>query len=136
MDGSDQTERRSSRSNVMLTATLQLAGGSREVVLRNLSQDGALVRGEDLPPEGTRILFHRQGLCVQGRVAWLHQEHAGIAFEELLFPKEMLRHVPPAEYKPPPVIKRRPGLLTKPLTRAEQQLVEQWASESPHALGG
>ncbi len=136
MDGSEQTERRSSRSNVMLTATLQFPGASLEVVLRNLSQDGALIRGEDLPAEGTRVLFHRHGLSVQARIAWLHKEHAGVAFEEPLFPKEMLRHVPPTERKPPPVIKRRPGLLTKPLTPAERQLIEQWACESPHTLGG
>ncbi|MBA3526109.1 MAG: PilZ domain-containing protein [Sphingomonas sp.] len=136
MDGFDQTERRSSRSNVMLTATLQLPGTSLEVVLRNLSQDGALVRGEDLPVEGARVLFHRQGLCVQARIAWVHKEHAGVAFEEPLFPREMLRHVPPGGRKPPPVIKRRPGLSPKPLTSAEQQLIEQWASDSPRALGG
>lgn len=70
------------------------------------------------------------------RIAWRHQEHAGVAFEEPLFPREMLRHVPPAEHKPPPAIKRRPGLLTKPLTPAERLLVEQWACDSPHTLGG
>lgn len=136
MDESDQTERRSTRSNVMLTAMLQSQSAALEVVLRNLSQDGALVRGEDLPAEGTRVLFHRQGLCVQARIAWVHKDHAGVAFEEPLFPKEMLRHVPTAEPRPPVEIKRRPGLSAKPLTSSEQFLIEQWASESPRALGG
>lgn len=136
MDASDQTERRSSRSNVMLKAMLEAPGASLEVVLRNLSQDGALVRGDDLPHEGTRVLFHRQGLSVPARIAWLHKQHAGVAFDEPLFPKEMLRHVPPADRKPPPIIKRRPGLSTKPLTDAEQRLIEQWACDSPLSLGG
>lgn len=135
MNGSSQIERRSSRSNVMLTATLDAPGGSLEVVLRNLSQDGALVRADGLPEEGTPVLFHRQGLCVPGRIAWLHLDHAGVAFDEQLFPKEMLRHVPPNDRKPPPAIKRRPGLSSKPLTPAEQHLIEQWATDSPLALG-
>ena len=136
MDQSGVIERRSSRSNVMLQATLETSGGSKTVVLRNLSQDGALVRGEDLPEEGTRVLFHRQGLCVPGRIAWLHSSHAGLAFDEPLFPKEMLRHVPPTEQRPAPAIKRRPGLAAKPLTAVEQRMIEQWAAESsPYTLG-
>lgn len=137
MDQSGLTERRSSRSQVLLKAMLQIQGGSLEVVLRNLSQQGALVHGENMPAEGTRILFHRQGLCVPGRVAWLHGEHAGLSFDEPLFPREMLRHVPPTAHKsPPPEIKRRPGLAAKPLTPAERQLIEQWAATSPCTLGG
>ena len=127
--------RRSQRSNVMLQATLELAGASLPVVLRNLSKDGALVRGGELPEAGTRVLFHRQGLSVPSRVAWLHGEHAGIAFDSPLFPREMLRHVPPTESKPPPDIKRRPGLAPQPLTRAERMLIERWATESPSTLG-
>jgi hypothetical protein len=135
MEGSDHTERRSSRSNVMLRASLELAGASQEVLLRNLSQHGALVKGEDLPPAGARVLFHRQGLCVPACVAWLHRDHAGIAFDEPLFPKEMLRHVPACGRRPPPEIKRRPGLAARPLTEAEQRIIEQWAV-APNALGG
>ena len=131
-----QTERRSNRSNVMLTAILDAPGGSLEVVLRNLSQDGALVRADGLPDEGTPVLFHRQGLCVPAKIAWLHAELAGIAFDEPLFPKEMLRHVPPSGFKAPPPVKRRPGFTSKPLTAAEQQMIEEWAAESPHTLGG
>lgn len=135
MDAAGQTERRSTRSNVMLKAMLEAPGGSLEVVLRNLSQDGALVRAEGLPEEGTPVLFHRQGLCVPGKIAWLHRELAGVAFDAPLFPREMLRHVPPSDPKPPPMIKRRPGLASKPLTAAELEMIEQWASESSHVLG-
>ncbi len=135
MQGSGQSARRSSRSNVMLRASLEIGGASHEVLLRNLSQHGALVKGEDLPAEGVHVLFHRQGLCVPGRIAWIHLQHAGVAFDEPLFPKEMLRHVPPTDRKAPPIIKRRPGLSSQPLTPAEQQLIEQWACESQHSLG-
>ena len=120
----------------MLKAMLEVPGASLEVVLRNLSQHGALIRAEDLPEEGTPVLFHRQGLSVPARIAWLHQDHAGVAFDEPLFPKELLRHVPPPERKAPaPAFMRRPGFVVKPLTAAERQLVEDWAAESPRTLG-
>jgi hypothetical protein len=133
MDQSPQTMRRSNRSKVMLKATLEVPNESLEVVLRDLSQDGALVRANRLPEEGAPVLFHRQGLCVPGKVAWLHKDFAGIAFYEPLFPREMLRHVPPAEAKAPRASIRRPGFSGKPLTADEQQMVEELAAEP--ALG-
>lgn len=135
MEHSRVSQRRSRRSNVMLQATLEFPGGPVTVVLRNLSQDGALVRGCDLPGAGARVLFHRQGLSVPSRIAWVHGEHAGLAFDSRLFPREMMRHIPPAEAKPPPDIKRRPGLAPQPLTPAERMLLERWATDSSYALG-
>jgi len=137
MDESGPTQnRRSQRSNVLLKATLELPGVSLPVVLRNLSQDGALVQGEGFPEPGTRVLFHRQGLSVPSRIAWSHCEHAGLEFEFPLFPGEMLRHVPsPASRRPPPPIKKRPGLGAKPLTNAERMLIEQWATTGTSVLG-
>jgi hypothetical protein len=122
--------RRFRRSNVLLKATLEIPGASIPVVLKNLSQEGALVQGEDLPAEGTRVLFHRQGLSVPSRVAWSHCNLAGLSFDFPLFPREMLRHVPSAERKPPPLdITKRPGLGSKPLTPAERLIIERWATE-------
>ena len=126
--------RRSDRSNVMLKATLELGDASLPVVLRNLSQEGALVAGETLPKPGTRALFHREGLSVPSRVAWAHCGHAGLEFEHTLFPRELLRHVPVPERKPPQIA-RRPGFKPQPLSSAERQMIERWATESPHKLG-
>ena len=134
----DQTpviqNRRHRRSNVMLKATLETSGGSLPVMLRNLSQEGALIRGEDLPEEGSRVLFHRDGLSVPSRVAWSHCGHAGLAFDFPLFPKELLRYVPEPQPRPELPIKRRPGLACKPLTAAERAMIERWATEG-NALG-
>jgi hypothetical protein len=130
MDESQATQnRRHRRSNVMMKATLELPGWSLPVVLRNLSQEGALVKGEELPEEGSRVLFHRDGLSVPSRVAWSHCGHAGLAFDYPLFPKEMLRHIPERPAKIDIPITRRPGLSAKPLTAAERSLIEQWATE-------
>lgn len=128
--------RRSDRSNVLLKATLEIPGGSVTVVLRNLSQEGALVQGEVLPEAGTRILFHRQGLSVPSRVAWSHCGLAGLEFDFPLYPREMLRHIPAGRPKAPlPPIKRRPGLGSKPLTAGERMLIETWASGGATNLG-
>jgi hypothetical protein len=127
--------RRHRRSNVFLNATLEAPGGSLPVLLRNLSQEGALVQGEHIPPEGTRVLFHRQGLSVPSRVAWSEDGAAGLEFDFPLFPREMLRHVPPPEPVAAPQVKRRPGLSAKPLTRGERALIEQWATGGTTSLG-
>lgn len=127
--------RRSSRSNVLLKATLEAGGVSVPVVLRNLSREGALVQAESLPTPGTRVLFHRQGLSVPGRIAWAHCGHAGMEFDIPLYPKEVLRHVPAPAVKAPPPIKRRPGLGSKPLTAGERALIERWATECSNRLG-
>ena len=130
-----QTNRRSRRSNVLLKATLEAPGGSLEVVLRNLSQDGALIQCDDVPEQGTRVLFHRQGLSVPGRIAWSHAGLAGLEFDFPLYPKEVLRHIPSGERKAPLPSARRPGLAAQPLTSAERTLIEQWATQSSNMLG-
>ncbi|MBA3835497.1 MAG: PilZ domain-containing protein [Sphingomonas sp.] len=134
-ESSDIQNRRSSRSNVLLKATLEMPGGPLTVVLRNLSQEGALVQGDDLPEAGERVLFHRQGLSVPSRIAWSHCGHAGLEFEFPLFPGELLRHIPTAGRKPPPPINKRPGLAPRPLSLSEQQMIERWASDGTNRLG-
>lgn len=122
---------------MLLKATLEIPGVSLAVILRNLSQDGALVQGKCLPEEGSRVLFHRQGLSVPSRIAWCDGNLAGLQFEYPLYPREILRHIPPMGRKPQPqaVANRRPGFAPQPLTAAEQRLIEEWATETPHKLG-
>lgn len=126
-DASVNSNRRSSRANVLLKATLETPGESHEVVLRNLSQEGALVQGKTLPLPSSRVLFHRQGLSVPGRVAWSHCDCAGIEFDVPLFPNELLRHVPKPSQKLSAIPTGRPGLSSKPLTAAERSLIEAWS---------
>jgi hypothetical protein len=122
--------RRSNRSQVILSAKLEMAGESQPVILRNLSAGGALVEGKWLPAAGSNILFVRDNLRVPARVAWVESRFAGLAFECALDKAELLRQVPQPRERFEPQF-RRPGLTCGPLTEADRRMVEMWATPLP-----
>ena len=110
MDESSPTQnRKTRRSNVLMSASLELSGASLPVKLRNLSAEGALVEADKLPVEGSSILFRKGDLAVAGHVAWVNGRQAGVAFAEKLNPQQLLRHVPAPRPRVTPAF-RRPGL--------------------------
>ena len=116
--------RKTGRSNVLFTASLELSGASVPVRMRNLSSNGALVEGENLPIEGSELLFRKGDLAVNGRVVWSSERHAGIAFQRPLPAELMMRHIPAPRPRVQPKF-HRPGLRT-PLSIEEQRYAEQW----------
>ena len=131
MDQSSSPQnRKSRRSNVLMSASLELSGTSLPVKLRNLSADGALVEGEKLPVEGASILFRKGDLSVWGRVAWAKTRHAGISFDRKLAPEQVLRHIPAPRARVKPDF-RRPGLKST-LTEEERRYGEQWLGRFLH----
>ena len=117
--------RQSSRSNVLLAATIEVGGAAISVKLRNLSEQGALIEGPELPVEGSEVLFKRNELSVRGRVAWIKGKHAGIAFAVPLSTQEVLRNIP----QPKPRVQsgyRRPALNPRNLSMSEQVALESW----------
>lgn len=136
MDESFQVQnRRQRRSNVLMTAALELSGRSLEVKLRNLSADGALVEGEVLPVEGAEIRFRRNELVVSGRIVWVRGTRAGISFHQQLSPEALLRHVPTPR---PRVVAdfRRPGLSSRPLSQSEKLIGASWVARKGPDLAG
>ncbi|MEO7240810.1 MAG: PilZ domain-containing protein [Sphingomicrobium sp.] len=127
---------RAKRSNVLLAASIEQSGRTFSVKLRNLSSEGALIEGDDMPIEGSHVLFRRNELAISSRVAWVHGRHAGVAFSAPLDAKDVMRNIP----KPKPRVKldfRRPGLACRELSSDEKRLVEQWiASAPPHGSLG
>lgn len=117
--------RRSRRSQVLLTAELEHAGACLSVKLRNLSSEGALVESAKLPIEGTPVMFRRNELSTSGRIVWVNGKYAGIAFDEDLNPEQVLRHIPPPRQKihPRPY---RPGIMPRNMTPAQRRLAETW----------
>jgi hypothetical protein len=131
MDESSLTQnRRGRRSPVLLAASVEVAGTSQDVKLRNLSQEGALIEGDRLPLEGATTFFERNDLRVKSRVIWVHGRFAGLAFARPLQQEQVLRNVP----APRPRIQadfRRPGLACRPLTDDERRMVERWMTAAP-----
>jgi len=108
-----------------MTATLELSGTALTVKLRNLSAEGALIEGDDLPVEGSKVVFKRLELSVSGRIAWVSESRAGVTFDKKLKPEAMLHHIP----TPKPRVKpdfRRPGLGARKLSAGERQIGEDW----------
>lgn len=122
--------RQSRRSNVLLSATIEFGGASIPVKLRNLSEDGALIEGRNLPLEGSDLIFERNDLRVPGRIAWVNQLQAGIAFGEPLSTQDVLQNVP----QPKPRVHsdyKRPGFHRRSLSVREQAAMEHWMALMP-----
>ena len=131
MDQSSITQnRRSNRSPVLLSAKFSMGGEELSVVLRNLSSEGALVEGAQLPVEGSATVFKRNDLSVAGRVVWVERRFAGIAFDRKLEPSELLRQVPRPRQKFDANF-RRPGLACRPLSESDRKMLEMWATQAP-----
>ena len=136
MDESTMTQnRRSRRSPVLLAASVEVDGVVVPVKLRNLSEEGALIEGESLPPEGTTTFFERNDLRLKSRVVWVEGHYAGVAFARALKSEEVLRNVPKPRLRIDPDF-RRPGLACRPLTTDERKMVERWMTASPIARPG
>lgn len=127
--------RRSRRSPVLLAASIEVEGVPEAVKLRNLSEEGALIEGDRLPPEGSICFFQRNELRLKSRVIWVHGSYAGVAFARPLKPEEVLRHVPQPKPKAP-IDFRRPGLACRPLSAYERRMLERWMTSSPVAKLG
>jgi len=133
MDESSKTQnRRSRRSNVLMAATIETTAGLVGVTLRNLSAEGALVEGDGIAEPGAQVVFRKNDLCVSGRIAWVNERRAGIAFDAKLQPETVLRHVPAPKSRIETSFKR-PGFTSHTLTPEEQRWCETliWTAPAP-----
>jgi hypothetical protein len=131
MDESSPTQnRKTRRSNVLMSASLELSGTSVPVKLRNLSAEGALVEGDKLPVEGASLLFRKGDLSMPGQVAWVKGRQAGVRFAQELNPEQLLRHVPVPRARVTPTF-RRPGL--NKFKDSDQGFGEAWHWRFPSA---
>lgn len=122
--------RRSPRANVLLVGEIESGKARIPVRVSNLSPNGALVIARAIPNADARVVFHCNGLAVHGWVAWAKSPQAGIQFDELIQPEELLRT---RSFHPPTVTRdtrqldfRRPGFRGNQLTQEERELLEDW----------
>ncbi len=113
-----------------MAASLRSDGGDFAVKLRNLSEHGALVEAELVPPVGTAVRFRKGDLNLPARVAWVEDGRAGVAFDSTLDTKSVMRHVPvPA---PPRKLDfRRPPIKARQLSAGERKVAEDWIFGKP-----
>jgi PilZ domain. len=128
-ESSNSQNRKNRRSNVLMSASLELSGTSVAVKLRNLSAEGALVEGDRLPVEGASVLFRKGDLSMPGRVAWVNDRQAGVNFAQKLNPDQLLRHVPTPRPRVTPEFKRTG--LRGTLTAEERRYGETWVWRFP-----
>ena len=126
MDESSITQnRRSRRSNLLMAAALETAAGPVDVTLRNLSAEGALVEGDNIPETGEPVVFRKKDLVISGQIAWVNERRAGIAFDAKLEPETVLRYVPSPRNRVEQQFKR-PRLSGAPLSPSEQRWCESY----------
>lgn len=122
---SDQ-KRRSARAKVLLSATLEYPGRVLPVVLRNLSESGALVEATGLVASDCECLLRRKDLCVEGHVAWAEGKLAGIQFTASLSPEAVMEHVGrPALRNSAETVHRRPGFTRGAMSAQERRWLEE-----------
>jgi hypothetical protein len=121
--------RRLRRVNVFLSATIECAGKTADIRLRDLSEKGALIEGEFLPEPGTKLLFRRGELAVVGKVIRASHRRCAVVFDTELLPEEVLNQTKPVMLKPPlspvqPSFKRPGVLVTRPLNQGDRAHAE------------
>ena len=131
MDESETTQnRRTRRSHFLMAASIEADGVTVAVKLRNLSPEGALVEGDQLPAVGRSVIFRKKELNLPGHIAWVTAGRAGIAFDAKLDPDAVLRHVPRSR----PLAKldfRRPRIKAGDLSPGERKLGQDWIWGDP-----
>ncbi|MEP7315219.1 MAG: PilZ domain-containing protein [Sphingomicrobium sp.] len=131
MDESIQSQnRRSRRSHVLMAAVLRTEDGDLSVKLRNLSENGALVEAQTLPPSGSTVRFRKGELNLAARVAWVEDGRAGVAFDSPLDTESVMRHIPVPQV-PRKLDFRRPPIKSQQLSAGERKIAEDWIFGRP-----
>ena len=131
MDESSMTQnRRFRRSNVLMAAHIETGDGLSDVMLRNLSAEGALVEGDRIPPADSQVVFRKKDLEISGRIAWVNGRRAGIDFDTKLEPETIMRHIPSPRQRFEARTKR-PSVTTHALTEEERLWCENYLWTGP-----
>ena len=134
----DGHERRNKRSLVLLAAKVSTPDGVIEARLRNLSQKGALLEGDRIPPVGTDLIFERGETKVRGRVAWARDGRFGIEFLTPIEEREVLIHVGrPSGARPIAGTSsfKRSGFHASSLSAGEQRFAADWVRSTGRRSG-
>ena len=123
-------ERRSPRSKVFLSAVLESPDRVLPLILRDLSEHGALVETTGAITTDSEVLFCRNDLRVRGYVAWVEGKSAGISFGRPLKSEVVLRHINrPAPRTVDDTFHRRPGVNATRMSAEEKRWFDEMNRE-------
>ena len=110
-------KRQAARDSLFLSTDVTVAGARKPVTVRvrNLSPGGMMIDSNAIFHEGVTISADLRGIgAVSGKIAWIMEERAGVAFDEEIDPKEARAPVaamrPTVLFTPQLDRSRRPGL--------------------------
>jgi hypothetical protein len=92
---SKEDPRSDPRSHVFLMAVLSTDATSSAVRVRNLSPQGALLEGSNLPAEKRNVCLKRGSLSTEGQIAWSGGRQCGIRFSEPIVVAEWVERAGP-----------------------------------------
>ena len=129
-------KRSAKRARVLLAAKLRTGNGIEiDVRLRDLSQRGALVEGQALPPQGSEAVFSRGSMSVPARVAWTGEGKAGLEFAYPIDENDVLVQLKRTNIDSNQPRFRRPRL-GEDMTEQEKRLARLWGASVGIAVPG
>lgn len=75
-----QPARKQERKRVLMRGTVYSPAGAFVVWIRDISNDGAWVAGEDPLPKDCDVIFKRGPIFAAARIAWSNETGAGLKF--------------------------------------------------------
>jgi hypothetical protein len=126
IDAPAEGKRKAKRNRVLLAARIRNAGGEADVRLRDLSQRGALIECDALPPVGSEVIFQRGSITVPARIAWAAAKRAGLEFAHIIDESEVLVQLRRTNTDQNQPRFRRPRLLGEDMTAHDRKLAQLW----------
>lgn len=120
-------KRQAKRNRVLLAARVSCGSLEFEVRLRDLSQKGALIEGDTVPPKDAEILFSRGSMSVPARVAWSAANRAGLEFAYMIDEGDVLVQLRRTRHDSATPRFRRPGL-GEEMSARDRRVAQLWGA--------
>src|SRR4051812_29025361 len=85
--------RRDQRFPVSFVADMYVGRARHTVTVRDLSRNGAMLSGDKMPPNGSRVVVTLGTAKIFGIVAWVHDVYCGLELLEPIEPLQLVREM-------------------------------------------
>jgi hypothetical protein len=84
------SRRQKDRSRVMLSAVMMTAAAKVDVVIRDISENGAMITTSVSPSVGSYVTLRRGAVCVVAQVMWREGRKVGLHFRDSIDASSLL----------------------------------------------